>query len=208
MKKLLALLLVLALTTALLSGCASGPPNPPENHPLIGSWVWDGNTLFSYLFERNGEGTRGAAAEQDETFTWTVSDEGSVTLNVGDDGAVETWDYAIDGHVLTLTSAQFGLEYVYIKANVGAAPQDGPLVGTWIWDGNPDWAFVFDANGEGVRGTDENQETFVWWTTADGGVLMYLGLRVDRWTYTINGDILTLTSRQEIGMEFSYIRAN
>lgn len=190
-----------------MAGCSSSPPIPSENHPLVGSWVWDSNTTLVYVFERSGEGTRSADAVQGEAFTWTTNEDGLLSITIEDEGT-EEWDYAVDGRVLILTSEHYNVERTYIRIYVEPEPQNGPLVGTWAWDGNPEWTYVFEANGQGVRGTEENPEPFEWWTTDDSGVLMHLGLRVDRWTYTVSGDILTITSRQEAGLAYTFIRAS
>jgi len=205
MKKVLSLLLVLLLTTALLTGCTSGPDAPPTDHPLIGTWAWSRNTEYVYVFESNGEGTR-VAGPDINTFIWSVTDDGGVTMDI--QGALTAeWSYEIDERLLTLSSRQErGLEYVFIKTGVAPAPQTGPLVGTWAWEYNDAWLFVFGDNGQGTRGIDPDIVSFEWWTTADGGVATHRGSHVDLWSYTIDGEELTLVSRQEPGVEFTYIR--
>jgi len=92
------------------------------------------------------------------------------------------------------------------------------LVGTWAWDAMAAYVYSFEANGDGWRGVSGVEvETFVW--RAEGNDLLIdltSGpgfdaaniITYERWTYAISSDVLTITSQQVDGMEFSYIRSN
>ncbi|MDR0483521.1 MAG: hypothetical protein LBH13_10295 [Cellulomonadaceae bacterium] len=85
------------------------------------------------------------------------------------------------------------------------------LLGTWEWPLGPDFTYVFEADGTGLRGTSFEAETFTW--DASGSNLSINldnppagNIALERWEFTIDGDTLTITSRQVDGMEFSYVR--
>ena len=91
------------------------------------------------------------------------------------------------------------------------------LVGTWGWEDFAAWEYVFEANGEGTRGiTGLEVETFLW--RAEGNHLMIdltsgpifdnpNYITYESWSYVINNNVLTITSRQADNLSFSYIRA-
>ena len=101
------------------------------------------------------------------------------------------------------------------------------VVGTWAWDQGPDFLYVFNADGTGTRGVDGlfELETFFWIINGDTlhinltpeaiglteAVLAEEGIDFDEiiveeeWAFVIENNVLTITSLQVIGMEFSYI---
>ena len=80
------------------------------------------------------------------------------------------------------------------------------LVGTWAWDISASYEYVFNADGTGTRGVAPLLESIRWRTGRGGHLIIETQQFVESWTYVINGDVLTLTSRQVDGMEFSYFR--
>lgn len=91
--------------------------------------------------------------------------------------------------------------------------QDAALVGTWGWDVDASFEYVFNADGTGTRGvTGIFVEEFNWSTSGNELRVNLTGhvpagyVRNERWTYTIAGNTLTIDSRQEAGMRYSYIR--
>ena len=185
-------------------------PDTGDIHILVGTWVWDHGTAFAYEFAADGTGSRGGGGTV-ETFEWATTADGGLTLTLDNPPAgfipVEQWSYVIDGRLLTLTSRQVaGMEYIYVLDAPAADQTGSPFIGTWAWDGNSSWTYVFDANGTGTRGMPTGRDSFVWWTTADGGIAMDLGEWVELWSYALSGNDLTITSRQEDGVTFSYVR--
>ncbi|MCL2360269.1 MAG: hypothetical protein FWC73_00465 [Defluviitaleaceae bacterium] len=88
-----------------------------------------------------------------------------------------------------------------------AEPVDQAVVGRWVWDANEGYAYEFLADGTGRRGWYPELDNFTWSTTAaDNHLMMHFGFLQESWTYTIVGDVMTLDSRQEIGMTYSYVR--
>ncbi|MCL2569560.1 MAG: S-layer homology domain-containing protein [Oscillospiraceae bacterium] len=191
-------------------GQTPAPPATGDVHALVGTWAWDESTAFAYVFDADGTGFRGVGA-QVGTFAWETTADGGLILTLDNPLvgfiAVEQWSYVIDGRFLTLTSRQVaGMEYVYVL-EAGPADQTGnALLGTWTWDGNATWAYIFEADGTGSRPGQVGRVSFVWWTTADGGLAMEFSEYVERWSYVIAGDVLTITNRQFTGVEFRYHR--
>jgi len=83
---------------------------PTEDHPLIGTWAWDGNSAWQYIFYDTGAASRGVGGTQ--FFTWTA-DNRSITMQF--QGRQESWTYTIDGDRLTLTSGRS--TYHYYRVN-------------------------------------------------------------------------------------------
>jgi hypothetical protein len=101
---------------------------------------------------------------------------------------------------------------------------DNQLIGTWRWDDDPDWRYIFHADGRGERGDPDYPEyygpiqTFTWWTAGDdrlridrddpNGSLAAQGYIVEEsWSFTITGRTLTLESRQS-DLLYYYSRSN
>ena len=94
----------------------------------------------------------------------------------------------------------------------GGRGGDENLVGTWTWDMDSSFRYVFNADGTGTRGFTGAIESFTWSTRSGDELRINRNnapageIRNERWTYTISGDTLTIDSRQVSGMTFSYIR--
>jgi len=88
------------------------------------------------------------------------------------------------------------------------------LIGTWAWDGDASYRYVFNSNERGTRGFPGFVENFAWSIPAPGQLNIYrdhapLGeVRNEQWNYSIAGNVLTMDSRQFDGLTFSYIRHN
>jgi hypothetical protein len=89
---------------------------------------------------------------------------------------------------------------------------ESQIVGTWAWDEGPDFVYIFEEDGTGRRGIPTIEEAFLWSKEGDQlnitlqGDLPPLVLRDERWTFTIEDDVLTLESLQVEDMVFRYIR--
>ncbi|MCL2285206.1 MAG: S41 family peptidase [Firmicutes bacterium] len=87
-----------------------------------------------------------------------------------------------------------------------------PIAGTWTWDDDDSFIYIFNADGTGERGFPRSMISFNWFTTGTElridrhGYLAAGVIRNELWIFTINGDVLTLVSRQEAGWAFSYNR--
>jgi len=103
----------------------------------------------------------------------------------------------------------------------GGGAQDAAgeqLIGAWAWEELSSYQYLFEPEGFGWRGGGIFElETFEW--RAEGNNLLIdltSGsnfearniINYERWTYTINNNRLTITSQQEQGLDYSYIRTN
>jgi len=86
------------------------------------------------------------------------------------------------------------------------------LVGTWAWDEDDSFIYIFYADGQGRRGFSPTLHRFTWSTTNDGLTIVMDGpaipgfIAAEEWSYVIDGNILTITNRQIPDIIFSYIR--
>ena len=110
-----------------------------------------------------------------------------VGLNVDFDGATYTVILSTDDAV------------------TGGAQEEHQLLGIWAWDGRSIWQYNFHPDGTGARGIAPHKVPFIW-QTEDDHLIMNVAQFEESWTFVIDGNILTLTSRQIDDMEYSYIR--
>ncbi|MCL2368064.1 MAG: hypothetical protein FWC72_03635 [Oscillospiraceae bacterium] len=89
------------------------------------------------------------------------------------------------------------------------------LVGSWDFDGLGVY-YVFNADGTGLRGFEllPDMMAYIEWEAANGILQItvtegfgYTGF-TEEWNYVIEGDVLSIDSRQVPGIEFSYTRAS
>ncbi|MCL2401922.1 MAG: hypothetical protein FWC90_04695 [Oscillospiraceae bacterium] len=87
-----------------------------------------------------------------------------------------------------------------------AAEHTEALVGTWAWDEDGAYTYVFYADGRGTRGFPWMTEEFEWRTEGDDHLMITTGISimVESWTFTISDDVLTIDSRQVPGLTFNY----
>ena len=83
---------------------------------------------------------------------------------------------------------------------------DHPLVGIWEWDDMDTYLYIFNADGNGSRGFAPLIQQFTWEVCEAGHLSMTLGNNTEHWYMTIEGNVLTITSRQVANMQYSYIR--
>ena len=189
-----------------------------ESFDLVGGWLWvNGPSVYVYFFDEDGSGARGFICDglnpdfvpDWEEFDWVMSDGGLILETDGLN--TERWSVAIFNDNLTLTSDQIaGLEYIYVRIlEEGYEEQYDELIGVWRWEEDNSWFYEFEFLSYGVGSRPafpRGRENFNWLITADGGLLMHIeeGL-VEMWSYIIEENILTLTSRQVEGLEYRYI---
>jgi len=183
-----------------LVGC--GGNQDFSDHELVGVWAWDGNPFWQYDFRGDGTGTRGMPDDGQE-FTWSIRGSGHIRMVVNH--RREDWNYIINDYNLTLDNRVFNETYTYRRLDA-TAEINSALVGVWNGDDNMLWQHTFNADGTGVTGFPDDLEDIMWtipepgWLRIDGP-----GWR-DDWNYTVDGDSLTLVSRQVVDLTFTYIR--
>ena len=178
---------------------------------LIGSWIWNGQLAYLYIFEDNGIGIRGFICDGEagfepelDNFQWEIVN-GTLELDFGGRN-VELWDLYYTGDTFTIVSQIIvGEEHTYVRL-LEEVPDY--LVGVWNWEEDRSWSYEFYDDGTGSRpGFPFGRDSFEWAITVDGGLIMNMeGGMVEMWSYVIRGRdiVLTITSRQVVGMEYSY----
>jgi len=89
---------------------------------------------------------------------------------------------------------------------------DEALIGTWSWEFDQNWSYVFDEDGTGFRnganiGTTESFE----WSVVDNelrmgfGSISQSGIQNEVWAFSINDGILRLHSTQNPDLLYYYI---
>jgi len=204
------------------------------DNPLIGSWdlYIDGVLLPEFkVLNADGTGHRGyldIPSGWDLFHWWTDGDHFRMNMTSGNSHSNnmyinnESWTFALVGNNLTLTSRQqSGLVEEWTRTPVQQAiVPTNPLIGIWDFDfeGELFWdAMVLYPDGTGVRWEGyPYEDRFDWWV--DGSNLYFVMtsgrafsnpayLNNENWSFTLVGDVLTLTSRQAIGHVEVFIRA-
>jgi len=187
-----------------LGGSDSDQDIEISEHSLVGNWAWEFDVSYRYEFNADGTGVRGGGIYNIEEFEWSIPRAGRLTINITSIQG-EEWNFIIENEFLTLDSRQLDdLVYSYMRLS----GEEGSIIGTWIWEFDVSYRYVFDVDGTGTRGSDlVGFEEFEWLISNEG----YLIINIIRhphedWNYTIDGEILTLVSRQFEEWEYSYIR--
>ena len=181
---------------------------------VFGRWLWvheDRNeedlafNLITHYFAADGTGERSINGQRDE-FSWGVTPEDVLVLTWTGD-YIEKWDITIQRDILLLESKQNdGMKFTYQRvANEGHEE----LIGRWGWSTNQDWYYLFEMDGYGSRPDSYflSRDEFIWFLLADGGLILRIGEEAaEQWDFEIDYDMLTLSSRQERGIIFHYIR--
>ena len=202
MKILIRNMAFLVVGVLFLSAC--GAPDPVHDPALFGTWHWDGNINFTYIFESDGTGRRGD--RQVDEFTWDTRDDDLLVLNFGSGFADDEWTWQVVGDRLTIVNRNEPQTFSYLRPNMNPA-----LVGTWVWDMSDEidhYEYVFADNGTLVRGFIDEPLDNLNWFTADNLLVMYSGVNYEMWYFTISGNVLTIDNFHVSGQTFNYIRAN
>ena len=168
---------------------------------LIGEWLWtDSPQIALHRFNPDNSGTRGFVNPNE--FVWrTVRDNTGLVIETGMFSS-ESWDYTVTEDILTKTRTdirQEPFEFIRISTPPG-------FIGTWVWDENSDWLYVFNDDSTGIRGIHPNIESFDW-ITAGHQLLMNIGSgeRVELYNFVMDGGSLIISSRTET---WSYTKAD
>ena len=189
------------------------PPPPPPPEPvdvaIVGSWVWDADDGYIYEFLADGSGRRGWYPDV-ESFSWsTIAADNHLTMHFG--LRQESWTYTIIDDVMTLDNRQnIGESYSYLRwegdfVETVVDLTGHPLLGTWVWDSDSSYIYVFEADGTGVRGFANNRYD-IHWVAYDEYLFMDVGTMIEEWAFEIVGDILTIVSLQAADLTWSYVR--
>jgi len=179
---------------------------PPRiSYALVGEWLFEDNILFELVLDADGTGRIGLP-DNSSPLRWVVPSDGHLRMDIAGGDRYHD-NYVVDGDLLILTSREFaGVATHYVRR--GAPPRLNPeLFGVWLWDEDADFERVFFYDGTGQQGFSDRIETFRWSTLGDGHLRLDIdGGSRENWNYIIDGDVLTLDSRQVAGIIYSYIR--
>jgi len=185
---------------------------------LVGTWNWSTDEAYIYEFHADGTGRRGVPRGHEMyaqghglvSLTWSTSDN-ILTMSI-EGHFPEAWEYDITGNTLILDGMghRAAETHAYINHSIDmpavSVPNEHPIMGTWAWDEDSAWMYVFNPDGSGSMGG----EAITWAVSEDGILYVYPGLMGigDWWDYDITDDVLTLTSRQVVGAVYRYLRAD
>jgi len=79
------------------------------------------------------------------------------------------------------------------------------LIGTWIWEDDDSWIYVFNADGTGLGGFGPNRDAFNWHVHGNT-VFMDPLILGENWNFEVAGDALTMVATYS-GYGYRYIRA-
>ncbi|MCL2572123.1 MAG: M28 family peptidase [Defluviitaleaceae bacterium] len=78
------------------------PEGDVSDHPIVGTWVWDDNTQWTFVFNPDGTGSRGLPGQMRE-FTW-FADDFSLLITMDGRDITEFWElFGIDDDALVLS---------------------------------------------------------------------------------------------------------
>jgi len=102
-------LLIILVASLTFAGCGFGREHIEAiasvegDHPIVGTWEWTESELYIYIFNADGEGSRGMSP-MIQQFSWAICDAGHLSMTFGNN--TEHWYMQIVNNVLTITSRQ------------------------------------------------------------------------------------------------------
>ena len=173
-----------------------------ENSALLGYWENGAGRIFLWVFgeadsvEFLANGTLIITENgRSETVNWSPDGPGAFTA----DG--DHFTYSIRGDLLTITdranddwSFDRGVTATPTNNRNNDEASDLGVIGTWEWDGDDDFIYIFNADGTATRGFSRSRIDFEWEVT-DGHIInMHIGNRTEAWEAVLEDDVLTLSN--------------
>jgi len=184
-------------------------PEPEPEATIVGLWEWADDSSFNYLFFEDYTGIRGAGANL-VSFEWYAYGE---YLDIYIPSVFEEWSFLIYDDVLIIESLQVpGLMLAYVWTGHAEDFGDFPLLGIWSWVYNDTiqaFDYVFFSDGSGIRGSEVLFDVFYWEAYIEGniGILnIYIPGTIEEWDFTLNNDVLTISSPDLPGVRLIYNR--
>ncbi|MCL2401214.1 MAG: hypothetical protein FWC90_01080 [Oscillospiraceae bacterium] len=199
MKKIAIICLFVLLFAALIACGGSGD----IDEALVGEWLFEGTADWTYIFNADGSGERGAVEIQ--TFTWSVRNNDRIEFNFGAGFQNQTWDYTITGDTLHMAN-RGGERESFNYFRIGNSTD---LPGTWAWTDSEELQFIFNADGTGSHNFLGFDSAFEWFTAREN-LIIDNGPHEpnEHWHFDILVNTLTIESRQVAGLTLSYMRVN
>ncbi|MCL1844330.1 MAG: hypothetical protein FWF77_00295 [Defluviitaleaceae bacterium] len=173
---------------------------------LVGTWHWEADGAFMYVFSPDGTGKRGFPEDM-QAFSWSTRAGGILSI---DSVREERWDYLVWDGVLVLESRQVaGAAAAYVFAGAGEFSEE-LTAWNWAWDEDFRFIYIFEPDGTGFRGNlgDGMAEEITWFTNGSR-LHVYspeatFGVRGEMWTFSTGDGVLTLQSEQWDGVVYTY----
>ncbi|MCL2285643.1 MAG: DUF5640 domain-containing protein [Firmicutes bacterium] len=216
-KKIIKAIIIAALVTVstlTLVGC--GLIRGEMSQELVGTWLWNSNPNWMYVFFEGGTGERGFYGEK-VPFTWSTS---GIEVRIRCEGCepmfgvrTRVWGFSVVGPSLRFVCPQdysIIYEYTYYYEIGEIEPA---LLGTWLFDNYTNWSITFSEDGIGRRGTAGDTQLFVWGIIGDTlnirrqGYVPYYYARNEMWRFSADSDTLRLEWLLEEGRTDYYTRA-
>ena len=167
---------------------------------LLGAWGNGRGPVFLMVF---GEADsvefleNGTVIIVQDGSRWTVNWESSAPGSFEVEG--EQFTYSIDGDTLILTDS-WNDDWTFERTGsiiTNLIDNDDPLsvtdiVGTWIWNFDDDFIYIFNIDGTAVSGFSDLPFDFNWELGNDNTIYMHFGSFTQRWTAAVEDDTLTL----------------
>ena len=209
---------------------AGAVDTPVEDSELLGYWEDGQGLVFLWVFDEaesveflaNGTVIITQPNGSSETVDWNSTGSGSFIADR------EEFTYSITRDTLIITD-DWGDRWTFTRGDNGGAPVnndenanngenanndnaeasdiENDLIGTWEWDDNDDYIYIFNDDGTATRGFSDRRTDFEWEIT-DGNVInMHIGTRTEEWEAVIVNDVLTISNLNNNNV-WSYIRAD
>lgn len=177
------------------------PPPPPPAIPFASVERMNFNGVY-FVPIRNVAEVHGYTVEWDS--------QNNAVIVVGTDGSTRVVTVSTSGTFNANGTIFVSVEYA--TEIFADAVYASPFVGTWAWDEDDSFIYIFNEDGTGMRGFSWNIENFTWFTNGTdlyinrSGNIPFHMIRNELWTFSIIDDVLTINSQQALGLTFSYIR--
>ena len=152
---------------------------------------------------------RDAAQAHGYTVEWDAENNSAVII--GEDGSRRMVRLSAAGGAFNANGTIF-VRADYIARMFAESVYTSPLIGTWAWDGDDSFVYIFNADGTGRRGFPFTMTDFTWSTNGSqlninlAGSTFLFGVRNEHWAFSIVDDVLTIDSLQAYDLVFSYIK--
>jgi len=175
--------------------------------PLVGTWLYSDDDLWTYVFYEDGTGKFGWLGWE-FYMNWGVM--GS-RLRLQVTGMVDKYfppNYSmvfhVVGDILVIDLGEGNVERYTRDTRVWEP--DPALVDTWAWDDDRSWTYVFNPDGTGMQGFPDFMMEFDWGIYGSELRFFYQGEVFDSWLFEITGNSLRLENRIEPDVVYTYTR--